>query len=616
MIRHLWKVGNFVLAGLVLLSLTACGGESAANFAPSAASTDSRSSPPGGTTGASEYYAAGPTSTTGADFNLAPGGEPARAMMDATPAAGSGSSDSSGARVNTGKTSSSQYQSPLTAGQVDDNAKFDEYLDYLQRSQWVDATRISVEERMFVRVMDGAQKPVAGARVQLFDGDRQVFDGRTVSDGRVLFFPRQAGASNAQNLRAVITRGQVQAEAIVSTDKLEQTIAIKSPDNTGPVGLDIVFLMDATGSMADEIAQLTATVDSIASRIEQLSGSSRPRLGLVAYRDEGDEYVTRSWDFTPDVQQFSANLANVRAENGGDYPEAVTAGLRDAIHLPGWADSSAGRRLRLIILVADAPPHLDYAHHPAYPQLLQEAVGAGIKIFPIGASGLDDQGEYIFRQFAQVTQGQFIFLTYANGVSGAPGPSTTHDVSDFTVRNLDSLVVSLVASEVANQTGAQGSTAPVYVAAGVSAIPSAGLMAGLIGLARGALDQVFNMGLGFWAAVALAGWLWLQRRSQRARVAATPFTLPPSRREEPQDEEQDWGMPGEDDSNWYADAGEPEESIGRSTGSTVQVATTADPYAYGDDEMGQPTTPLRAIPLAYSNLNVERPVEVGHRSKR
>src|SRR5687768_7263848 len=244
------------------------------------------------------------------------------------PAASGTTSGHTEERLSTGLTApQSTYQSPLTAGQVDDNARFDEYIDYLRNSLWIIAERINVEQRLFVRVLDSTQQPVAGARVQLFDGDRRVFDGLTVSDGRVLFFPRQADAFQAQNLRALITRGSQQVDANLRTDMPEQTASITLPDNTGPVALDIVFLMDATGSMNDEIEQLKATVGTIASRIEQLPGSSKPRLGLVAYRDRGDEYVTRSWDFTSDVQQFSANLANVRAADGGDYPEAVNAGL-------------------------------------------------------------------------------------------------------------------------------------------------------------------------------------------------------------------------------------------------------------------------------------------------
>ena len=70
--------------------------------------------------------------------------------------------------------------------------------------------------------------------------------------------------------------------------------------------------------MGDEIDKIKATVGSIAQRIEQLPGSSAPRFGLVAFRDRGDEYVTRSWDFTSDIRQFSANLGNVYAAGGGE----------------------------------------------------------------------------------------------------------------------------------------------------------------------------------------------------------------------------------------------------------------------------------------------------------
>lgn len=357
-----------------------------------------------------------------------------------------------------------QYQSPLTAGQVDDNAKYQEYLDYL-RSYYGSMNAIDVSQRLFIRVLDGAQMPVAGARVQLYDGIRQVFEGQTVSDGRILFLPKTAGVEQANGLRAVITRGQTSVEATVMLGGPEQVVSLAGvTDNTGPVGIDFVFLLDATGSMGDEIGRIKETVESIAQRIEQLPGSSAARYGLVAFRDQNDDYVTRKWDFTDDVQQFEANLANVEAAGGGDTPEAVNEGLQEAINLQGWSDNSTGRRLRLVVLVGDAPPHVDY--NSSYPALLGEAVAKGIKIFPVGASNLDTDGEYVFRQFAQVTQGQFVFLTYANGVSGAPGVMTDKHVEDFTVQNLDNLIVSLVAGEIANQTGGKvdvGRSQPVPV---------------------------------------------------------------------------------------------------------------------------------------------------------
>jgi hypothetical protein len=315
------------------------------------------------------------------------------------------------------------------------------------------------------------------------------------------------------------------------------------PDNSGPVAIDLVFLLDATGSMGDEIDHIKATIDTIASRIAQLPGSSTPRLGLVAYRDRGDAYITRKWAFT-DVRGFSDNLSGVHADGGGDYPEAVNAGLYDAIQLPGWADANTGRHLRMIVLVGDAPPQLGYENDYHYPQLLRQAVSQGIKIFSIGASDLDEQGEYIFRQFAQVTQGRFVFLTYANGVSGAPGPATTHNVSDFTVRNLDTLVVNLVANEIANQTGERiESTNPSYVPA-TTAVPTRpierGLFVALASTLTHTFDEITSNGAMMWALLLVALLGWARRKQQRARVAPPPaldFSIPSA------DEEPDLAAP-------------------------------------------------------------------------
>jgi hypothetical protein len=383
----------------------------------------------------------------------------------------------------------------------------------------------------------------------------------------------------------------------------EQTASITLPDNTGPVGLDIVFLMDATGSMADEIDHLKATVGSIAARIEQLQGSSKPRLGLVAFRDRGDDYVTRSWDFTADVQQFSANLANVYAGGGGDNPEDVNAGLHDAIRLPGWADTSSGRHLRMIVLVGDAPPHLDYADDTQYTELLQEAVAAGIKIFPIGASNLDETGEYIFRQFAQVTQGEFIFLTYDNGVSGAPGPATDKHVSDFTVRNLDSLVVNLVAKEIANQTGqpVRGSNPVPVGPVDTSPVTPAqvGLLARIDATLQSTVDQLLNVNTAFWIVALLMALLWARRSGERARVAALPRPVDHTELDLPGGTiQEDWASQAaearwrlESDAELYGNNGNMTALVAQR--STVRVAQSRG---------GEPTLPLGSLPLSYRNV--------------
>jgi hypothetical protein len=148
--------------------------------------------------------------------------------------------------------------------------------------------------------------------------------------------------------------------------------------------------------------------------------------------------------FTSDVAAFTDTLRAVVANGGGDTPESLNAGLHDALAEPAWRD---GDTIKLVFLVADAAPHLDYTDDADYAQEMVTAAERGIKIHPIASSGLDDQGEYVMRQLAQYTTGRFNFLTYgADGVS--PGDQTTQHVDDYSVLSLDELVVQLVKDEL------------------------------------------------------------------------------------------------------------------------------------------------------------------------
>lgn len=117
------------------------------------------------------------------------------------------------------------------------------------------------------------------------------------------------------------------------------------------------------------------------------------------------------------------------------------------MHQLSWRGDGA---TRLVILLADAPPHLDYGA-PHYDEDMVAALGKGIKLFGVGASGLNRQGEFIQRQMAQYTGGKFVFLTYADPhrPGSGPGRETVHDVKNYSVDTLDRLVVRLVTEELA-----------------------------------------------------------------------------------------------------------------------------------------------------------------------
>ena len=204
-----------------------------------------------------------------------------------------------------------------------------------------------------------------------------------------------------------------------------------------------MFLLDSTGSMADEINQIKSTLQSISNQVDQLPSNPDLRFGMVSYRDRSDSYITRLYDFDGNVERFQRSIKEVRADGGDDYPESLNQALHEAVNDAGWRDDA----VRLVFLIADAPPHLDYPQDEDYASDMVRARAKGIKIFSVASSGLDEQGEYIFRQIAQQTMGKFLFILYSTGPQGEL--TTPHDVEQYSVDRLDDLIVRLIEDELA-----------------------------------------------------------------------------------------------------------------------------------------------------------------------
>jgi von Willebrand factor type A domain len=340
-------------------------------------------------------------------------------------------------------------QETVTAGMQDDNADFGEYLAYRQRHTHLPVRERDISERYLLEVTDTAGRPVHDAEVAVQrPGIAQpVMWARTDTAGRVWLHPRAfiaSGANDERVLGVAVRKGAMQARATLLRGQAQAVqVQLGAQAQAQRPRLDLVFLIDATGSMGDEIAKLKGSMRAVAQQISQLPGQPDICYGLVAYRDRGDAFLTRTHDFTDDLGAFQNVLARVQAGGGGDTPEALNEALHETVHGLAWRSDAAR-------LVADAPPHLDYGG-PQYDRDMQAALSKGIKLFAVGASGLDPVGEYIYRQMAQYTAGRFVFLTYrdaANPGSG-PGTQTPHDVGQYSVQTLDRLIVRLVSEEMA-----------------------------------------------------------------------------------------------------------------------------------------------------------------------
>lgn len=337
---------------------------------------------------------------------------------------------------------------PVTAGVVDDNADFDAYLAFRDRTQVAHRPR-DVRERYLLEVKDPAGRPVGDAEVALQSPAGYAMWARTDAGGRAWLHPDAFDPERSPHY-AVAVRKDGRAASAQLTRGQQSAVEVRLDAAPPPARarLDLVFLIDATGSMADEIGKLKATLRTITAEVAQLPSRPDICLGLVAYRDRGDAFLLRSHDFSNDVGAFLQQaLQPLRADGGGDYPEAMAEALHETVHRLGWRGDGT---TRMVILLADAPPHLDYGA-PHYDDAMVAALGKGIKIFGVGASGLDRQGEFIQRQMAQYTGGRFVFLTYAQArhPGSGPGRETTHDVKNYSVDTLDRLIVRLVSEELA-----------------------------------------------------------------------------------------------------------------------------------------------------------------------
>jgi|1048.fasta_scaffold22107_2 hypothetical protein len=183
---------------------------------------------------------------------------------------------------------------------------------------------------------------------------------------------------------------------------------------TSPKKVDICFTVDATGSMGDEINYLKEDMMQIIQSLKKSSPCTEIRVGSVFYRDKGDEYVTRKFDFSTYAENALMFIGDQSAGGGGDFPEAVEEGLRVSNEELNWSIEAVAK---INFLILDAPPHAN--EQEKIQEQIRIAALKGIKIIPITASGIDASTEILMKQMAIVTNGEYLYITDHSGVGGA-----------------------------------------------------------------------------------------------------------------------------------------------------------------------------------------------------
>jgi hypothetical protein len=213
-----------------------------------------------------------------------------------------------------------------------------------------------------------------------------------------------------------------------------------------PKNVDIVWAVDATGSMGDEIEYLKTELLDVIGRAKNQNPELAFRMGTVFYRDKSDAYITKSSGLSPDISKTVDFIKKQSADGGGDYPEAVHSALEEAIFGQKWSKDAIAR---ICFLVLDASPHRSPEVNASLQKSIREAARLGIRIVPVTASGIQKDTEFLMKFFGLATNGTYVFLTDHSGIGGKHLEPTT---DEYKVEPLNQLLVRLITEYTTTET--------------------------------------------------------------------------------------------------------------------------------------------------------------------
>lgn len=356
---------------------------------------------------------------------------------------GSTTSDDGGSSSAGGQTSSvTPEPGQITAGEWNDLSNWSFWNTLNQKSdfsQYASYWSYNLSSRIAVNLTYQAA-PQVDATVELLNADgRVLWTSRTDNKGNAELWPSLGGTSQFSTSGLKVRVGnELFGDIKVFTAGGVNRLTLESAGEGSARAIDVAFMVDATGSMVDEMKYLQAELKDVLSAVRSQNGNVAINTGAVFYRDQGDEYVTKVSDFTSNNIQTINFVGAQQADNGGDTPEAVHTALGVAINNLKWSTTA---KARILFIVLDAPPHYETSIVSQMHELVRTASAKGVKIIPVVASGADKETEFLLRYMAIATNGTYVFLTDKSGIGN------THlvpSIGEYQDEYLNALMVRLI----------------------------------------------------------------------------------------------------------------------------------------------------------------------------
>ena len=330
----------------------------------------------------------------------------------------------------------------LTAGEVNDFSKWELWDDLSQEAlrAYQDTWYINPEDRYTLQLTSEAGSPIVDATVELVYKNERYWTAKTDNTGKAELWLNLYGkeVSNLDKLSMVVSyQGSTNTlKKITPFKKGINHLQLEKPCEY-PNQIDIAFVVDATGSMKDELDYLKSELGDIIEQVQREKSEENIRLGSVFYKSVGDDYVTTKSDFSENIAKTTDFIKDKRT-GGGRSAEAVETALEVAVNELSWSENAT---TRLLFLVLDEPPANTTDIVERLHKVNQQAAAKGVRIIPVACSGTDKSTEYLMRTLALSTNGTYVFLTDDSGIGESHIKPTT---DTFEVEYLNGLLVRLI----------------------------------------------------------------------------------------------------------------------------------------------------------------------------
>ncbi|MWW23273.1 vWA domain-containing protein [Algibacter lectus] len=358
----------------------------------------------------------------------------------------SSSSSSSKGSGDSGNGGNGESAGQITAGEWNDLTQWDFWSDLLNSQDYTTFQAnwsFNTSKRIAFQVLDkNTSQPLNNVSLSLFKDGEIISEAKTDNLGEAnLFIDLFDSGKTSSSVNLDDYDVQINGEVISQGVSLfNEGVNVFNIENTTATAdrIEVAFIVDATGSMGDELEFLKSDLKDVIGRAQEDNANSTILTSTVFYRDQGDDYVTKRSDFTTSISSTVDFISKQSADGGGDFEEAVEEALDEAINDLQWGTNS---KTRIAFLLLDAPPHQTDDVNLSIKKSLIKAAKNGVKLIPVTASGIDKSTEFLMRYFAIATNGTYVFITNDSGIGNDHIEPT---VGEYEVEFLNNLLVRLI----------------------------------------------------------------------------------------------------------------------------------------------------------------------------